>query len=157
MNTDANVVCVASSRIIDSFACSSHVVDVLWKVFSRNNVSGAIQQPLKKPFSLISRSWSLSQHICLKQFQSNLWPPGQNSILLCIHLCYNPRVNMFFFFNPLFRMRWHRADPGFKFRGGGGAQKIMCPHANYERGTELTFGRGPCRARLRALEALGLF
>ena len=25
--------------------------------------------------------------------------------------------------------------------GGGGAQKIMCPH--YECGTELTFGRGP--------------
>ena len=43
--------------------------------------------------------------------------------------------------------------------GGGGAQKIMtlCPHDHYERETELTFGRGPCRARLRALEALGLF
>ena len=27
--------------------------------------------------------------------------------------------------------------------GGGGAQKIMCPHEHYERGTELTFGRGP--------------
>ena len=27
--------------------------------------------------------------------------------------------------------------------GGGGAQKIMCPHAHYEHGTELTFGRGP--------------
>ena len=38
------------------------------------------------------------------------------------------------------------ADPGFSFRGGGGggAQKIMCPHAHSERaGTELTFGRGP--------------
>ena len=35
-----------------------------------------------------------------------------------------------------------------------GAQKIMCPHAHYEHGTELTFGRGP---RLRDLEALGLF
>ena len=32
------------------------------------------------------------------------------------------------------------ADPGFLL-GGGGAQKIMCPHAHYERGTELTFGR----------------
>ena len=27
--------------------------------------------------------------------------------------------------------------------GGGGAQKIMCQHAHYERGTKLTFGRGP--------------
>ena len=27
------------------------------------------------------------------------------------------------------------ADPGFSF-GGGGAQKIMCPHAHYERGTD---------------------
>ena len=36
------------------------------------------------------------------------------------------------------------ADPGFSFRGGGGGrQKILCPHAHYERGTELTFGRGP--------------
>ena len=42
------------------------------------------------------------------------------------------------------------ADPGFSFRvgggggggGGGGVQKIMCQHAHYERGTELTFGRG---------------
>ena len=34
------------------------------------------------------------------------------------------------------------ADPGFSFRGGGG-QKIMYPHAHYERGTELTFGRDP--------------
>ena len=25
----------------------------------------------------------------------------------------------------------------------GGAQKIMCPHEHYERGTELSFGRGP--------------
>ena len=25
--------------------------------------------------------------------------------------------------------------------GGGGAQKVMCQHAHYERGTELTFGR----------------
>ena len=33
------------------------------------------------------------------------------------------------------------ADPGFSFRGG--AQKIMCPPAHYERKTELTFGRGP--------------
>ena len=32
------------------------------------------------------------------------------------------------------------ADPGFHL---GGAQKIMCPHAHYERRTELTFGRGP--------------
>ena len=30
------------------------------------------------------------------------------------------------------------ADPGFSFRG---AQKIMCPHAHYERGTKLTFGK----------------
>ena len=37
----------------------------------------------------------------------------------------------------------------------GGAQKIMCQHAHYERRTELTFGRGPGPAR--ALEALGLF
>ena len=35
------------------------------------------------------------------------------------------------------------ADPGFSFKGGGGAQKIMCLHAYYERGTELTFGKGP--------------
>ena len=35
------------------------------------------------------------------------------------------------------------ADPGFSYGGGGGAQKIMCPHTHYERGTELTFGRGP--------------
>ena len=28
-------------------------------------------------------------------------------------------------------------DPGFSFGGGGGvAQKIMCPHAHYERGAE---------------------
>ena len=40
--------------------------------------------------------------------------------------------------------------------GGGGGAKIMCPHAHYERKTELTFGRGP-RARLWALETLGLF
>ena len=33
-----------------------------------------------------------------------------------------------------------RADPGFSL--GGGA-KIMCAHAHYERGTELTSGRGP--------------
>ena len=26
--------------------------------------------------------------------------------------------------------------------GGGALAKIMCPHAHYERGTELTFGRG---------------
>ena len=26
--------------------------------------------------------------------------------------------------------------------GGGGAQKIMCPHAHYEHGTELTLGIG---------------
>ena len=32
------------------------------------------------------------------------------------------------------------ADPGFSW---GGAQKIMCPHAHYERKTELTFGMGP--------------
>ena len=31
------------------------------------------------------------------------------------------------------------ADPGFSIRG---VQK-MCPHAHYERETELTFGRGP--------------
>ena len=37
--------------------------------------------------------------------------------------------------------------------GGGGAQNIMCRHAHYERGTELPFGR----ARIRALEAVGLF
>ena len=48
------------------------------------------------------------------------------------------------------------ADPGFSF-GGGGAQKIMCPHAHYERKTELTFGRGPGPALIRALEVLGLF
>ena len=36
------------------------------------------------------------------------------------------------------------ADPGFSLGGGGGggAQKVMCQHAHYERGTELTFGRG---------------
>ena len=33
------------------------------------------------------------------------------------------------------------ADPGFSL-GGGGARK-RCQHAHYERGTELTFGRGP--------------
>ena len=39
--------------------------------------------------------------------------------------------------------------------GGGGAQKIMCPQAHYQRGgTELTFGRPG--GRLRALEALEL-
>ena len=32
----------------------------------------------------------------------------------------------------------------------------MYPHAHYERGTELTFGRDP-GPRLGALEALGLF
>ena len=32
------------------------------------------------------------------------------------------------------------ADPGFSF-GGGGAKDYV-PHAHYERGTELTFGRG---------------
>ena len=43
------------------------------------------------------------------------------------------------------RMQNSRADPGFSWRGGGGggAQKVMCPHAHYERGTELTFGQGP--------------
>ena len=30
--------------------------------------------------------------------------------------------------------------------GGGGAQKIMCPRAHYERRAELTFGRGPVPA-----------
>ena len=40
--------------------------------------------------------------------------------------------------------------------GGGGAQKVLFQHANYERETELTFGRGP-GARLWALEALRLF
>ena len=28
----------------------------------------------------------------------------------------------------------------------GGAQTIMCPHAHYERWTELTFGKGPVPA-----------
>ena len=37
------------------------------------------------------------------------------------------------------------ADPGFSL--GGGAQKIMCQHAHYERGTKLTFGRGPGPAK----------
>ena len=47
------------------------------------------------------------------------------------------------------------ADPGFSFRGGGGgAQKIMCPHAHYEREIRSPFRQGS-RARLRALEALG--
>ena len=27
--------------------------------------------------------------------------------------------------------------------GGGGGGNVMCQHAHYERGTELTFGRGP--------------
>ena len=35
------------------------------------------------------------------------------------------------------------ADPGFSFGGGGGAQKIKCPHKHYERGAKLSFGRGP--------------
>ena len=40
------------------------------------------------------------------------------------------------------------ADPGFSFEGvqggfAGADQKIMYPHAHYERGTKLTFGRGP--------------
>ena len=40
--------------------------------------------------------------------------------------------------------RQQGADPGFSYGGGGGGgAKIMCPHAHYERGTELTFGRGP--------------
>ena len=43
------------------------------------------------------------------------------------------------------------ADPGFS--GGGGANDYVPMHAHYERGTELPFGR----ARLRALEAIGLF
>ena len=36
------------------------------------------------------------------------------------------------------------ADPGFSFRG---AQKIMCPHAHYERGpNSLSAGvQGPCK------------
>ena len=43
------------------------------------------------------------------------------------------------------------ADPGFSLGGGGGgAKQIMCPHEHYERGTELTFGRGSW-ARLRKL------
>ena len=33
-------------------------------------------------------------------------------------------------------------DPRCLFRG---AQKIMCPHAHYERKTEHTFGRGPLK------------
>ena len=37
----------------------------------------------------------------------------------------------------------HGADPGFSLGGGGGAKKIMCPHAHYKRGTELALGRGP--------------
>ena len=46
-------------------------------------------------------------------------------------------------------------DPGFSLGGGGGAQKlcaqkIMCPHAHYECGTEHTFAdRGPCRGPLK--------
>ena len=50
------------------------------------------------------------------------------------------------------------ADPGFSFGGWGegGAQKIMCAHAHYERETRSSFRQGS-RARLRALEALWVF
>ena len=47
------------------------------------------------------------------------------------------------------------ADPGFSFRGGG-AQKITCANAHYEREIRSPF-RQRSRARLRALEALGFF
>ena len=30
----------------------------------------------------------------------------------------------------------------------GGVQKVVCEHAHYERGTELTFGRGPLSCNL---------
>ena len=33
------------------------------------------------------------------------------------------------------------ADPGFHL--GGGRKRLCANHAHYERGTELTFGRGP--------------
>ena len=37
------------------------------------------------------------------------------------------------------QLRIRGLDPGFHL---GGSQKSKCPHAYYERGTELTFGRG---------------
>ena len=40
--------------------------------------------------------------------------------------------------------------------GGGGAQKITCANAHYEREIRSPFRQGS-RARLRALEALGFF
>ena len=37
------------------------------------------------------------------------------------------------------------ADPAFSLvGGGGGTQKMICPHAHYERVAELIFGKG-CR------------
>ena len=38
--------------------------------------------------------------------------------------------------------------------GGGERKKVLCQHAHYERGTHFRQGS---RARLRALEALGVF
>ena len=42
--------------------------------------------------------------------------------------------------NDIIFSQYAGADPGFSFRG---AHKVMCQHAHYEHGTELTFGRGP--------------
>ena len=47
-------------------------------------------------------------------------------------------------------------DPEFSLGGGGGAQKIICANAHYEREIRSPFRQGS-RARLRALEALGVF
>ena len=47
------------------------------------------------------------------------------------------------------------ADPGFSWWGGG-AQKLMCAHAHYDHETQRPF-RQDSKARLKALEALGLF
>ena len=57
---------------------------------------------------------------------------------------------------------WHEehvagADPGFSFReGGGGAKDYIYANAHYKREIRSPFRQGS-RARLRALEALGVF
>ena len=53
----------------------------------------------------------------------------------------------------------HVQGPGSRIfigGGGGGAQKIMRAHAHREHKTRSPLRPGPCRARLRALEALGV-
>ena len=52
---------------------------------------------------------------------------------------------MFLFNQIISNVLEHRGRSRILIWGGGGVgvQKVMCQHAHYKRGTELTFGRGP--------------